>query len=137
MEEYSFDFELSVSIQELLDLDDKISSAEITLESAKMRLATVETECELAELFAQVDAKASVEEDAVYDFAENAEECKLAEASAGEWFILRDNVKDKILAILRSEGVTIPKTRQIVVLEVFMKRNGYRNHSGWWIKREE
>ena len=39
-----------------------------------------------------------------------------------------------IYEILRSDGIEIPKNRQIIVLEPFMKRNGYRNGNGWWIK---
>jgi len=37
---------------------------------------------------------------------------------------------------LSVEGVKIPKSGQKVVLEPFMKRNGYLNRDGWWIKEE-
>lgn len=29
--------------------------------------------------------------------------------------------------------VAIPRTKQIVVLEPFMKRNGYMDGNGWWV----
>ena len=42
-----------------------------------------------------------------------------------------------IFAILRGEGVEIPKTGRIKILKPFMKRNGYINASGWWIKNNK
>ena len=40
----------------------------------------------------------------------------------------------KIFDVLRREGVAIPKTGRIYVLKPFMKRNGYIDGNGWWIK---
>ena len=94
----------------------------------------IETEQELAGLFAVVDNKARRVEDDVYDYAEETAEYQQAVGIADEWFALSDILRHRILAILRAEGVVIPKTGQICVLEPFMKRNGYRNGQGWWIK---
>ena len=50
------------------------------------------------------------------------------------WFSLADKLKDMIFDILKAEDVEIPEKGQIVVLEPFMKRNGFKDGQGWWIK---
>ena len=40
----------------------------------------------------------------------------------------------RIFEILRAEGLDISSEGQVVVLEPFMKRNGFRNRGGWWIR---
>lgn len=108
-------------------------SPELTAEIAEKAIAEIKTEKELAALFAKVENKAWWIEDGEYDFEEGTEEHKLAKAKSDLWFDLADRLKNKIFDILRSEGVEIPKTKQIVVLEPFMKRNGFKDGQGWWI----
>ena len=43
--------------------------------------------------------------------------------------------KEKIFEILISEGVDIPETGQMRVLEPFMARFGYIDDNGWWIRQ--
>lgn len=105
-------------------------SAEMTAEA----IERIKTEQELADLFAIVDNKARWVEDDVYDYEAGTAEYQQAVEVADEWFALSDILRHRILAILRAEGVVIPKTGQIYVLEPFMKRNGYRNGQGWWVK---
>lgn len=105
--------------------------------SAKMVTEAIErikTEQELADLFAVVDNKAKWVDDDVYDYEVGTAEYQQAIKATNEWFALSDKLRDKIFAILRAEGVFIPETGQIDVLEPFMKRNGYRNGQGWWVK---
>ncbi len=123
-----------------ITVDKKISimcgepSPNLTAEMVKKAIAEIKTETELASLFAVVENKAWVLEDFEYDFEEGTEEHKLAKAKADLWFDLSDKLRNRIFDILRAEGVEIPTKRQIVVLEPFMKRNGFRDGNGWWIK---
>ena len=48
-----------------------------------------------------------------------------------------DEYEERIFVILRSEGIEIPKTGRIKILEPFMKTNGYRDGNGWWIKDKD
>lgn len=45
-----------------------------------------------------------------------------------------DEYKERIFEILIHEGISIPETKQIEMLAPFMKRNGYIDGNGWWIK---
>ena len=111
-------------------------SPELTAEMVEQSIATIETELELATLFAAVENKAWWIEDEEYDYNEGTEEYLKAKENTDLWFSLADKLRDRIFNILLSEGIEIPRHGQIVVLEPFMKRNGFRNGQGWWIKND-
>lgn len=90
----------------------------------------------LATAYALAHNKAWWVEDDVYDYEEGTEEYKKACQITDEWFSFMDELGERILDILRSEGVEIPETGQIEVLEPFMKRYGYFDGNGWWIKKK-
>ena len=108
---------------------------DVTLEMVETAAKECETELELATLFAIVENKAWQIEDEEYDFAEGTEEHRQAVEKTELWFALADKLRKRIFCILQSEGVKIPSTGQITVLEPFMKRNGYKNGQGWWGKK--
>jgi len=72
--------------------------------------------------------------DDCYDFEVDTPEYNRARAMTRAWFDLMTVLKEKIFVVLCSEGVQIPEKGQLVVLSPFMKRNGFRNGNGWWIK---
>lgn len=109
---------------------------DMTLDMAEIAAKECVTESELATLFATVDNKARWIEDEEYDFAEGTEEHRQAVEKTERWFELADKLRKRIFCILQSEGVEIPGTGQIAVLEPFMKRNGYKNGQGWWVKND-
>lgn len=92
------------------------------------------TEKDLADAFAIVSNEFWWVEDNVYDYEEGTQEYRDALAITDEWGALMDEYEEKIFEILRSEGVGIPDTERRKVLEPFMRRNGYKDGSGWWIK---
>ena len=92
------------------------------------------TEKDLADAFALTSNKFWWVEDNVYDYEEGTPEHIAACAITDEWGALMDEYEERIFMILRSEGVDISETGRIKVLEPFMKRNGYRDGKGWWIK---
>ena len=96
-----------------------------------------ETEKDLADAFAIASNKFWWVEDNVYDYEKGTPEYIAARAITDEWGALMDEYEERIFMILRNEGVEIPETGRIKVLEPFMKRNGYRDGNGWWIKNKE
>lgn len=105
----------------------------LTIEQAEEAAGKINTESELAKLYAEVENKSWWIEDQIYDFEPDTEEYKKVNELTDSWFALADKLRSKIFEILKSEGVEIPKTEQITVLEPFMKRNGFRDGQGWWI----
>ena len=95
------------------------------------------TEKDLADAFAITSNKFWWVEDNTYDYEEGTPEHKKACDIADAWGALMDEYEQRILAILASEGVTIPETGRIKVLVIFMERHGYENGGGWWIRAEE
>ena len=95
------------------------------------------SERDLADAFAIASNKFWWVEDNVYDYEEGTPEYIAACAITDEWGALMDEYEERIFVILRNEGVEIPETGRIKVLEPFMKRNGYSDGNGWWIKNKE
>ncbi len=95
------------------------------------------TEKDLADAYAISHNKFWWVEDDVYDYKEGTPEYKAARAVVDGWGTLMDEYEETIFMILRSEGITIPATGRIEVLKPFMKRNGYIDGNGWWIKDKE
>ena len=110
------------------------SSPNLTIEKANQMFNEIETEKDIADLFAIVENKAWWVEDEEYDFEEGTEGHRKAVERTDMWFALSDRLRNMIFAILKHEGVEIPDKGQIVVLEPFMKRNGFIDGNGWWIK---
>lgn len=92
------------------------------------------TEQQLAEAFAITSNQFWWVEDNVYDYPEGTPAYKEACEITDAWGELMDYYQSQIFEILSTEGIKIPKTGQIDVLELFMVRNGYLNGQGWWIK---
>lgn len=111
-------------------------SPDMTLEMAEIAAKECVTESELASLFAIVENKAWWIEDEEYDFAEGTVEHRQAVEKTELWFALADKLRKRVFCILQSEGVEIPSIGQIAVLDSFMKKNGYKNGQGWWVKND-
>lgn len=108
-------------------------SPELSIDGAKQAIKRISDETDLASLFASVDNKAWWIEDELYDYEEGTVEHAQIKETVDNWFSLSDTLRKMIFDVLRCEGVLIPKTKQIDVLEPFMRRNGYRNAQGWWL----
>ncbi len=68
------------------------------------------------------------------DYEEGTPEYERARAISDAWYALESEYEQRIFAILTKEGVRIPKKGYISVLIPFMKRQGYSNYNGWWIR---
>ena len=112
-------------------------SPDLTIEEANKMFDEIETESDLATLLSIVENKVWWIEDEQYDFDEGTEEHKTAAEKTKAWFSLSDKIRNRIFDVLKLEGMEIPAKGQIVVLEPFMKRNGYIDGQGWWIKNDK
>ena len=110
---------------------------DITPTDVRNYFAKRKTEKDLADAFAIASNKFWWVEDDVYDYEEGTPEYEAARVIVDEWGALMDEYEERIFVILRSEGVVIPEAGRIKVLEPFMKRNGYRDGNGWWIKDKD
>ena len=113
---------------------DKNSFSKITPAKVKNDFLDKQTEKDLADAFAIASNKFFLLADSIYDYEEGSEGYISARNIVEEWYRLMNEYEEKILEILRSEGVIIPETGRIRVLKPFMARNGYRDGAGWWIE---
>ncbi|MBQ8649594.1 MAG: hypothetical protein IJ470_05985 [Clostridia bacterium] len=109
----------------------------MTATDVKAYFSDKQTEKDLADAYAITHNKFWWVEDNEYDYEEGSPEHKTACAITDEWGTLMDEYKNKIFETLISEGITIPTTGQIKVLEPFMNRFGYIDCNGWWVKQEK
>ncbi|MEG2484669.1 MAG: hypothetical protein RR988_05825 [Clostridia bacterium] len=100
----------------------------------KERYNNLITEQELADVFAIASNNFWNLEDNEYDYKEGTPEYIAACAETDEWLELKEFYENKIFEIIRGEGTEIPDIGVIVVLAPFMKKYGYDDENGWWIK---
>ena len=105
-----------------------------TAQEIRLLFAGRTMERDLADAFALASNQFWWVEDNVYDFEEGTSEHQEACRITDEWGELMDEYKERIFEILIHEGISIPETKQIEMLAPFMKRNGYIDGNGWWIK---
>lgn len=91
---------------------------------------------DIADAYAIASNKFWWVEDNVYDFEEGTLEYKEACEITEKWEQLMEKYQSVIFTLIEAEGQTIPKTGQIEVLSPFMKKFGYVDGNGWWIKEE-
>jgi hypothetical protein len=109
----------------------------MSAEEVRAFFADKHTQEDLADAFAVASNKFWWVEDNVYDYEQGTPEHKEACALTDEWRDLMNEYLTRIFEILTSEGVAIPETGQITVLEPFMQRFGYIDGNGWWIKEQK
>lgn len=73
-------------------------------------------------------------EDDVYDYEIDTAEYDNARLTADKWLSLMEELQKQIFDAMRSEGYTIPEKGYYYAMIPFMKRFGYRDGNGWWIK---
>ena len=107
---------------------------EKTIDEMRAIAENAKNESDIADAFAIAENKAWWIEDDMYDFEVGSEEYKKVREVTDAWFSVADQIRNKIFAILKSEGITDPENGGITVLKPFMKRNGYYDGNGWWVK---
>ena len=92
------------------------------------------TERDIADSFAIASNWWIVAEDVEYDYEEGTEEYVEACRIADDWSALSDMLMEKMVAILKAEGVSISEDDRWEAVSVLMERNGYKDRGGWWVR---
>ena len=107
---------------------------DLTIEAVEEMVTNIEAESDIADLLCIVNNKAWWIEDDLYDFEVDTEEYNQVRERTTAWFSLMEKLENMIFDILKLEGVEIQDRGYISVLIPFMKRNGYVDGRGWWVK---
>lgn len=94
------------------------------------------TEQDLADIYEIVHEMWVYHEDETYDYEEGTPEYEKSIATFEQWDALRQMMEKEILSTLRKHNVYVDYL-DIKTLDTFMDWHGYKNHGGWYIKKEE
>lgn len=108
----------------------------MTAEDLKQFFADKQSEKDLADAFAMASNKFWWVEDDEYDYDVGTPEHVKAQSITDAWRKLMGEYEHRILSILQGEGIAVPETGRIDVLILFMKRYGYIDGNGWWVKEK-
>ncbi len=92
---------------------------------------------ELVDAYTKAHNKFWWVEDDEYDFEEGTEEHKKARAITDAWGELMDFFRERVIACAIEEGLFAerqPDSGLVKQLEAFMKKYGYRDGRGWWVR---
>ena len=91
----------------------------------------------IAKAFADIENKIAWLEGDEYTHPEGTPEYEAAYKLTETWLPIEAALSDKVVGILKSEGVDFSKTQPFEAIKAFMERNGYIHMDGWWISKEE
>ncbi len=91
----------------------------------------------LAKAFAEVENKTGWLEGVELALPEGTSEYEAAYQRTETWLPIEAALSDKVVGILKSEGVDFTKTNPFDAFKAFMERNEYLHVDGWWIAKEE
>ena len=109
---------------------------ELTIEEMQQRIASIKTTQELVDAFAIASTKFVFVEDETYDYEEGTEEYAEACAVCDAWIEMMDKLEEQVMKKAAEEGLLNmqPDIGTIAQVEGFMKKYGYIDGNGWWIK---
>ena len=130
-----------ISVEDLLEEDTVIMGGDPlpnrSLEEMWVIAKTYSTTQELVDAYAGAHNKFWWVEDDEYDFEEGTEEHKKACAVTDAWEQVMDYLQERVIACAIEEGLFAekqPDSGLVKQLEGFMKKYGYRDGRGWWVK---
>ena len=110
-----------------------------SVEQMQLDIASIGGTQELVDVYVQVHNKFWYIEDALYDYEEESEEYIRVKEIVEAWGEMMDLLDKKIMVAAKEEGLLAerqPNSGTVKQLESFMKKYGYKNGGGWWIKSE-
>lgn len=110
---------------------------EVSIEKVRGIVENESMEKEIADAYATAQLKYTWFDDCSYDFEEDTPEYIQACNDADAWDELSDLLTEKMLIILRDEGVPISENGQFEDIFPFMERNGYIFNNGWWTEKDD
>ena len=119
----------------LLLMDEPLKGS--TPEALAAWLADNPGEANLARAFADIENKIAWLEGDEYAHPEGTPEYEAAYQLTETWLPIEALLSDKVIGILKSEGVDFTKTQPFDAIKSFMERNGYIHVDGWWLTKDE
>ena len=110
-----------------------------SVEQMQLDIASISSTQELVDVYVQVHNKFWYIEDALYDYEEESEEYIRVKEIVEAWGEMMDLLDKKIMVAAKEEGLLAerqPNSGTVKQLESFMKKYGYKDGGGWWIKLE-
>ena len=130
-----FEFSGTGYRKRLLLIDEPLEGS--TPEELSAWLADNPSEETIAKAFADIENKIAWLEGEEYAHPEGTPEYDTAYQLTETWLPIEALLSDKVINILKSEGVDFTKTQPFDVIKAFMERNGQLYVDGWWISKEE
>lgn len=139
------DKEVKSSLEETPEYDDPFEDddmggepyPEVTIEKVRWILENESTEKEIAAAYVIAQDKFTWFEDCSYDYEEDTPEYIQACKDTDAWDELSDLLTQKMLKILKDEGVPISENGQFEDIFPFMERNGYIFDKSWWTEKDD
>ena len=91
----------------------------------------------LVDVYVLVHNKLWFIEDNLYDFEHGTKEYNEIYSEVKAWMNLMENLNHKVMRVASEEGILLkrqPDSGTAKQLEMFMKKYGYQDGAGWWIK---
>ena len=128
------DYEINIPEGTVILMGDPMP--DLAIEEMQQRIASIKNTQELVDAFATVSNKFVFVEDETYDYDEGTEEYAKACAACDAWTEMMDKLEEQVMKKAAEEGLlnTQPDIGTIAQLEEFMKKYGYIDGNGWWIK---
>lgn len=132
-----------VSVEELIPEGAVIMAgdpvSDVSIVDMRKIIASIDTEQDLADAFAMVHNKFWFIEDDVYDYEPGTEDYIRVRTVVDAWKEMMHALSDRIKDIMDRDHLHEPmdKGNPHPVHEPFMKRYGYRDGRGWWIKETD
>ena len=105
----------------------------------QLAIASIGGTQELVDVYVQVHNKFWYIQDDLYDYEEESEEYIRVKENVEAMGEMMDLLGKKIMVAAKEEGLLAerqPNSGTVKQLESFMKKYGYKNGGGWWIKSE-
>ena len=110
-----------------------------SVEQMQLDIASIGGTQELVDVYVQVHNKFWYIQDDLYDYEEESEEYIRVKENVEAMGEMMDLLGKKIMVAAKEEGLLAerqPNSGTVKQHESFMKKYGYKNGGGWWIKSE-
>lgn len=113
------------------------SIRDCSIMDVKERVQEIVSIQELVDIYIVVYNKFWYIEDTLYDYEEDTEEYRAVYQNVHAWLKMMKSLEAKVVDAAREEKLLAPKEKNsglVKQLELFMKKYGYRDMCGWWVK---
>ena len=112
---------------------------DMSIEEMRQIIALISTTQDLVDVYVAVHNKFWFVEDELYDYDKGTEEYERVLSVVSAWDDIMEALDKRIMETAAEEGLLAerqPDSGTVKQLEAFMDKYGYRNGSGWWLKKK-